>query len=90
MLTGILVVEAIGRLMNPSPVDGFIMFIVATLGLLVNLAMMKILHQDVGGGGSLHGHSHAGGGGTVTVAVAVALALATLRISMSAQPTSTS
>ena len=63
MLTGILVVEAIGRLMNPSPVDGFIMFIVATLGLLVNLAMMKILHQDVGGGGSLHGHSHAGGGG---------------------------
>ena len=40
---------------------GLIMFVTATCGLLVNLMMMKILHQDVGG--SLHGHSHAGGDG---------------------------
>ncbi len=33
-----------------------IMFITAAAGLLVNLAMMKVLHQG-------HGHSHGGGGG---------------------------
>ena len=59
VLTGILVTEAIGRLINPEPVDGQIMFIVAALGLVVNLAMMKILHQ----GGGHHGHSHDGPGG---------------------------
>ena len=37
------------------------MFITAAAGLCVNLMMMKILHQDVGGGS--HGHSHAGGHG---------------------------
>ena len=36
------------------------MFVTATAGLVVNLGMMKILHQDVGG--SVHGHSHDHGG----------------------------
>ena len=59
MLTGILIVEAISRFIKPEPVDGQVMFIVALLGLGVNLAMMKILHQ----GGGHHGHSHDGPGG---------------------------
>eukprot|EP00501_MAST-03F_sp_TOSAG23-6_P001069 GSMAST32.ASY1.ANO1.1112.1 assembled CDS len=51
-LTGILVYEAINRLIHPSPVDGKIMFIVATLGLFVNVIMGLILAY------SGHGHSH--------------------------------
>lgn len=61
-LTGILCYEAVHRLLNPSPVDGKIMFITATAGLFVNLAMMKILHQGHGHGHGGHGHSHGGGG----------------------------
>lgn len=41
---------------NPEDVDGKIMFIVACSGLVVNLSMMKVLHQG-------HGHSHSGGHG---------------------------
>jgi len=51
--------EAVNRIIHPEPLNGLVMFITATAGLLVNLGMMKILHQ----GGSHHGHSHAGGGG---------------------------
>jgi zinc transporter 2 len=56
-LTGVLVYEAIIRLTEPKDqqVEGFLMFIISTLGILVNGAMMLVL------GG--HGHSHAGGGG---------------------------
>lgn len=55
LLTGILVYEAIHRLFGPSqPVDGRIMFFVATLGLLVNLAMVFLLGHD----GHAHGHDH--------------------------------
>jgi len=52
-LTGILVYEAINRLITLQEVDGLIMFIVACIGLAVNLLMMVVL------GG--HGHSHGGG-----------------------------
>ncbi len=57
VLTGILIVESIARFIKPEPVNGQIMFVVALLGLCVNLCMMQILHQ---GGGSHHGHSHDG------------------------------
>jgi len=68
LLTGILVYEAVWRLMHPQDVDGKIMFIVATLGLLVNFTMGIILLQGghghshgLGGlGGHEHGHSHGG------------------------------
>jgi zinc transporter 2 len=66
ILTGILCVEAITRLLNPEPVDGKVMFITATAGLVVNLCMMKILHQGHGhshGGGHSHGSGHSHGGG---------------------------
>ncbi len=64
-LTGILCFEAVQRVLHPEPVDGPIMFATATGGLVVNLLMMKILHQghDHGHGGHSHGgkgHSHGG------------------------------
>ena len=59
VLTLVLCIEAVDRMLHPAPVDGLIMFITALAGLLVNLGMMKILHQDVGGHGG-HSHSHGG------------------------------
>jgi solute carrier family 30 (zinc transporter), member 2 len=59
LLTGILLYEAVLRVIHPQPVDGEIMFITASGGLLVNLIMMRILHQGDGG----HGHSHGGDDG---------------------------
>jgi solute carrier family 30 (zinc transporter), member 2 len=38
------------------------MFITAICGTAVNLMMMKILHQDVGGDGHGHSHGHSHGG----------------------------
>ncbi|KAF0694335.1 Aste57867_14788 [Aphanomyces stellatus] len=66
VLTGFLVYAAIERFQDalsdhPSEVvDGKLMFIVASLGLVVNLALMKILgHSHSHGiGGASHGHSH--------------------------------
>jgi zinc transporter 2 len=56
LLTGILAYEAIHRLFFAAvsnAVDGRLMFIIATLGLLVNLAMMYLLGHNHG-----HGHDH--------------------------------
>ena len=60
VLTVVLCMEAVDRFLHPEPVDGQIMFITALMGLLVNLAMMRILHQDLGGGHGGHSHSHGG------------------------------
>ncbi|CAI9759307.1 unnamed protein product [Fraxinus pennsylvanica] len=54
LLTGILVYEAIARLINGSgDVKGFLMFIVSAFGLLVNIIMAVMLGHDHG-----HGHAH--------------------------------
>ncbi|KAF3579985.1 hypothetical protein DY000_02036103 [Brassica cretica] len=54
LLTGILVYEAIIRLLSEtSEVNGFLMFLVAAFGLLVNIIMAVLLGHDHG-----HGHSH--------------------------------
>ncbi|CAG7873584.1 unnamed protein product, partial [Brassica rapa] len=65
LLTGILVYEAIIRLLTEtSEVDGFLMFLVAAFGLLVNIVMAVLLGHDHGHG---HGHDHHDHGGvTVT------------------------
>ncbi|KAL3738443.1 hypothetical protein ACJRO7_019907 [Eucalyptus globulus] len=56
LLAGILVYEAIERLINgTTEVHGFLMFIVAAFGLLVNIAMALLLGHDHSHG---HGHSH--------------------------------
>lgn len=44
VLCGFLIYESILRLVHPKPVTGEIVFIVATLGLLANIWMMRILH----------------------------------------------
>jgi zinc transporter 2 len=42
---------------HPEPVNGFLMFIVACFGVLVNLCLGQVFHEDHGG--SMHpGHSH--------------------------------
>ncbi|KAG0628377.1 hypothetical protein M758_1G022500 [Ceratodon purpureus] len=60
LLTGILVFEAIKRLLTEvAPIDGRLMFCIASLGLLVNLAMMYMLGHEAHG--HAHGHSHGHG-----------------------------
>ncbi|KAJ0052767.1 hypothetical protein Pint_00676 [Pistacia integerrima] len=63
LLAGILVYEAIVRLIhNTGEVDGFLMFLVATFGLVVNIVMVFVLGHDHGHGHG-HGHSHDHGHG---------------------------
>jgi len=54
LLTGIIIYNAVLRLLHPEEVHGREMFIIATCGLLVNVIMGMILAQ------SGHGHSHGG------------------------------
>lgn len=59
LLAGILVYEAIARIINDTgEVQGFLMFVVSAFGLVVNIAMALLLGHDHGG----HGHGHAHGG----------------------------
>ena len=65
-VTGVLVIEAAGRIAKPKPVDGRLMFILAAVGVGVNLLLMAVLgghHHHHGPGGHDHGgHDHGGGG----------------------------
>nr|BAJ97879.1 predicted protein [Hordeum vulgare subsp. vulgare] len=62
LLAGILVYEAIMRLLNESgEVQGSLMFAVSAFGLFVNIIMAVLLGHDHGHGG--HGHSHGHGHG---------------------------
>lgn len=47
-LCGVLIYEALMRLIAPEPVQGPIVFIIASIGLLANLMMMRILHPSQG------------------------------------------
>ncbi|KHG25265.1 Metal tolerance 1 -like protein [Gossypium arboreum] len=62
LLAGILVYEAIVRLINNTgEVYGFLMFLVAAFGLVVNIIMALLLGHDHGHGhghGNDHGHAH--------------------------------
>ena len=64
-VTGILVIEAAGRVAHPKPVDGRLMFILAATGVGVNLLLMGVLggHHHHGPGGHDHGHDHDHGHG---------------------------
>ncbi|DBA66904.1 TPA: Metal tolerance protein 1 [Trebouxia sp. C0005] len=53
VVTGILVYEAVLRIIHPQHVDGKLMFILAITGIAVNLVNLAIL-------GGHHGHSHGG------------------------------
>lgn len=56
LLTGLLIKEAIDRFINPSEIYAPVMLLTAVLGLICNLAMMKVLHSTPGG--CHHGHHH--------------------------------
>jgi len=59
-LTGVLVYEAVLRIIHPpESVDGKLMFFIALGGLVINILDALILHYGAGG----HGHSHGLGGG---------------------------
>lgn len=60
LLAGILVYEAIARLIyDTGEVQGFLMFVVAAFGLVVNIVMAVLLGHDHGHGhGHGHGHDH--------------------------------
>nr|CAZ68126.1 heavy metal transporter MTP1 [Arabidopsis halleri subsp. halleri] len=61
LLTGILVYEAIIRIVTEtSEVNGFLMFLVAVFGLVVNIIMAVLLGHDHGHSHG-HGHSHSHG-----------------------------
>ena len=64
-VTGILVIEAAGRVAHPKPVDGRLMFILAAAGVVVNLVLMAVLggHHHHGPGGHDHGEEEGGGCG---------------------------
>ena len=64
-LTGVLLVEAFDRFAHPVPINGVVMFAIATLGLCVNVSMGTLLMYSGHGHshglpGSSHGHSHGG------------------------------
>ncbi|WJX92400.1 Metal tolerance protein 1 [Trifolium repens] len=71
LLTGIIVYQAIDRLVTGSQeVDGFLMFLVAAFGLVVNIIMAVLLGHDHGHGhghGHDHGHGHHGHSHGLTV-----------------------
>ncbi|CAA6656096.1 unnamed protein product [Spirodela intermedia] len=59
LLAGILVFEAITRMMHDSgEVQGYLMFVVSALGLVVNIIMASFLGHDHGHGHSHDGHNH--------------------------------
>lgn len=60
LLAGILVYEAIARIINDTgEVQGFLMFVVSAFGLVVNIAMALLLgHEHVHGHGHGHDHGH--------------------------------
>ncbi|XVE58187.1 hypothetical protein DITRI_Ditri04bG0150300 [Diplodiscus trichospermus] len=64
LLAGILVYEAIARLINDTgEVQGFLMFVVSAFGLVVNIAMALLLGHDHGHHhGHEHNHDHGGNG----------------------------
>lgn len=57
-LGGWIVVEAILRLRSPAPVEGGLMLIVATAGLVLNLVVLRVLGHHGHDHGHGHGHSN--------------------------------
>ena len=71
-----IIVEAVTRIFKPLPVAGAAVMVIATIGLLVNLAVLWVLSRAGGAGGSGaahdgHGHSHGGHGNLNTRAAMV-------------------
>ncbi|KAL4451223.1 hypothetical protein ABPG77_009295 [Micractinium sp. CCAP 211/92] len=61
LVTGILLFEAVQRIITPEHVDGRLMFIIAVVGVCVNVAMLGILGHHHGHGGCSHSHDDSNG-----------------------------
>lgn len=48
VLSGVLVYEAMMRILHPEIVEGPIVFVIASIGLIANLIMMRVLHPSQG------------------------------------------
>ncbi len=46
VLSGVLIYEAIGRFFHPTEIQGGIVFVIASVGLIANLLMMRVLHSS--------------------------------------------
>ena len=59
-VTGVLVAEAVHRIINPAPVNGKLMFFLSLTGIAVNVLNLLILggHHHHGVGGHDHSHDH--------------------------------
>jgi len=57
-LTSVLLWEAVPRFWRPEEVDGKLMFVIASIGVFVNLILMQVLGHGHSHGGDDHGHSH--------------------------------
>jgi cobalt-zinc-cadmium efflux system protein len=57
-ICGVIVFEAIGRMLNPEPVDALTMLPVAIAGLLINFLVLYLINKT----GQGHGHSHSNDG----------------------------
>jgi len=67
-LTATLLMKAFERIQNPEAIDAKMMFVISVIGLLVNLALMKVLGHN-------HSHSHGTScGGDESVAIKAAVA----------------
>ncbi|KAI9338164.1 cation efflux protein [Obelidium mucronatum] len=62
IITIFLVIEAVNRVLSPTPIDAPIMFWTALFGVGVNIALASTLHS----GSTAGGCSHGGGGGTLS------------------------
>jgi zinc transporter 2 len=62
IMTYMLVEEAVERLIHPIAINAPVMLLTALIGLVCNLAMIKVLHSSPNGqhghGGCSHGHHH--------------------------------
>jgi zinc transporter 2 len=59
IMTYMLVMEAIERIIHPTSINAPVMLLTAVIGLICNLAMVKVLHSgDHGHSGCSHGHNH--------------------------------
>ncbi|KDD76571.1 cation efflux family protein [Helicosporidium sp. ATCC 50920] len=62
LVTGVLVFEAVDRVRNPQPVNGRVMFLLAVVGIAVNVVLWMILGGHHHGHGHSHGDDHGHGG----------------------------
>jgi len=73
-LTAVLLYQAVFRFITPEEVHAPTMLVIAVVGFVVNLVLMKVLGHGHSHGGDGHGHSHGGHAEEDNAAIQAALA----------------